>query len=68
MSVIKGSWNNNVALPIKCPECGHTTNELISKLQQDNTCVCAGCGKSIVITGDALAVIEGVKKAITGFK
>ena len=52
----------------KCPECGHTTNELIAKLQRDKSCICAGCKKIISITGDGLAALEALKKTITGFK
>lgn len=68
MSIIKGSWNDKATLPIKCPECGHTTNELIAKLQRDKSCICAGCKKIISITGDGLAALEALKKTITGFK
>lgn len=68
MSIIKGSWNNEATLPIKCPECSHTTHELISKLQKAKSCVCAGCGKNIIITGDELASLEALKKTIEGFK
>ncbi|MDP1991030.1 MAG: YnfU family zinc-binding protein [Syntrophales bacterium] len=68
MSFIKGSWNDKATLPMKCPECGHTTDELFSKLQESKSCICAGCGKSIVITGDGLADLEKLQKIIEGFK
>lgn len=68
MSFIKGSWNDKATLPIPCPECGHKTEELISKLQKTKSLTCAGCGKSIVITGNALAELEALKKTIEGFK
>ena len=68
MSIIKGSWNSKATLPIKCPECSHTTLELISKLQDAKSCICAGCGKNIIITGDGLAELEALKKTIEGFK
>ena len=68
MSFIKGTWNDKATLPIKCPECGHATDELISKLQDTGQCVCAGCGKTIVITGDGLAALKALKETITKFK
>jgi DNA-directed RNA polymerase subunit RPC12/RpoP len=68
MSFIKGSWNDKATLPIKCPECSHTTHELISKLQDTKSCVCAGCGKNIIITGDGLTALETLKKSTTGLK
>ena len=68
MAFIKGTWNDNATLPIPCPECGHKTEALISKLQETKSLVCGGCGKTIVITGDALAGLAALQKTIEGFK
>ncbi len=69
MSFIKGSWNDKATLPIKCPECGHTTDELITKLADANKPrICAACGKSFVINGDELATLNALKKIVEGFK
>jgi DNA-directed RNA polymerase subunit RPC12/RpoP len=65
---IKGTWNDKATLPIKCPECGHTADELITKLQDARQCVCAGCGKTIVFTGNGLDTLKAFKETITKFK
>jgi len=65
---LKGSWDDKATLSIPCPECGHKTEELISKLQKTKSLVCGECGKTIIIEGDGLAALEELKKAILKFK
>ncbi len=63
---MKGTWDNESTLDITCPECGHETKELISKLQQNKSVICAGCGVNITINGDGLDTLESLKNAIEG--
>lgn len=65
---LKGSWNDKATLLIPCPECGHKTKELISKLQKTKSLVCGGCRKTIILDGDGLAALEELKKSILKFK
>jgi len=65
---IKGRWNDKATLPIKCPECGHRNDELITKLQRARERVCAGCGKTIAITGNGLDTLKALEESITKLK
>jgi hypothetical protein len=59
MSTIKEVSDSNatVKIPVTCPECYHITNELISKIQETEVCICAGCGNETIITNDGLMTL-----------
>ena len=47
-------------LPICCPECKRTTHQPISKLQA-SVCICTGCGKTIKMTSESVAIVPAMK-------
>jgi len=57
MTHIKEIANSNATVPITCPECYHTTHELISKIQETEVCICAGCGNEVIVTNDGLITL-----------
>ena len=53
--------NPNAKIPVTCPGCGHESEQLFFELERARQFVCAGCGQTVTITGDAF---EAISKAI----
>lgn len=41
-------------LPLKCPKCGHTTQEKVARLERNPKITCGGCGSVINVKADEL--------------
>jgi NMD protein affecting ribosome stability and mRNA decay len=70
MSTIKEISDGNVTItvPITCPECYHITHELISKIQETEVCICAGCGNETIITNDGLMTLISMTNVLEELK
>jgi hypothetical protein len=72
MSTIKEISNSDanaaVRVPVTCPECYHITHELVSKIQDTEVCICAGCGNETIITNDGLITLISMTNVLGELK
>ena len=65
MSTVKQDLENAM-LPVTCPVCSHITHELVTKMQETEACICAGCGKSIIMTEIELQTLLSMQNCVCG--